>query len=417
MGWTGYQVVLALIMISTGSLNTLSTKWADALESKNKHGVMAHFHHPYVQCCGMFIGEILCLIAFQILYCCYHMGRTNEGEGTDIELSTPSLVRGNQNFSVFLFLPPAVFDMIGTSVMYLGLTLTYASSFQMLRGAVIIFTALLSMVFVGRKPKAHEWAGMFLIIAGLSIVGATDMLFSTTGGGYTMDKIILGDALIVCAQVMTAAAMVFEEKYVVKNNVAALQVVGWEGIFGFTILSLLCIPFYYIKVGSPISTNVDGTIEDAIDAFIQMGNNYLIIIAIVGNSLSIAFFNFSGVSVTKEMSATTRMVLDSVRTIVIWVLAIALGWQKFLWLHLLGFIVLISGMLVYNNLVIYPLLVKCGVCKSQVEPAPEESDDLKILQAPPVSTDAENAEATAEGGAVPGKASTTVPPKQSVAKA
>ena len=30
--------------------------------------------------------------------------------------------------------------MTATSVQYIGLTLTYASSFQMLRGAVIIFT-------------------------------------------------------------------------------------------------------------------------------------------------------------------------------------------------------------------------------------------------------------------------------------
>ena len=34
--------------------------------------------------------------------------------------------------------------------------------------------------------------------------------------------------------------------------------------------------------------------------------------------VSIAFFNFSGVSITKYMSATTRKVLDTLRTMVIW---------------------------------------------------------------------------------------------------
>ena len=37
--------------------------------------------------------------------------------------------------------------MTATSVQYIGLTLTYASSFQMLRGAVIIFTG--SSIIIG----------------------------------------------------------------------------------------------------------------------------------------------------------------------------------------------------------------------------------------------------------------------------
>jgi len=48
-----------------------------------------------------------------------------------------------------------------------------------------------------------------------------------------------------------------------------------------------------------------------------------------GNIISIAYFNFSGISVAKEISATTRMVLDSVRTFFIWTFSLAIGWQGF----------------------------------------------------------------------------------------
>ena len=37
-------------------------------------------------------------------------------------------------FNPFIFLPPALCDMTATSIQYIGLTLTFASSFQMLRG-------------------------------------------------------------------------------------------------------------------------------------------------------------------------------------------------------------------------------------------------------------------------------------------
>lgn len=72
--------------------------------------------------------------------------------------------------------------------------------------------------------------------------------------------------------------------------------------------------------------------------------------------MSIAFFNFAGISVTKEMSATTRMVLDSARTIVIWLFSIVFKWQKFQALQLLGFVFLISGMFIYNNIIFAPLI-------------------------------------------------------------
>ena len=65
-----------------------------------------------------------------------------------------------------------------------------------------------------------------------------------------------------------------------------------------------------------------------------------------------AFFNFAGISVTKEMSATTRMVLDSVRTLVIWGVSLGVGWQTFHLLQLAGFVILVMGMCIYNDLLI-----------------------------------------------------------------
>ena len=58
-----------------------------------------------------------------------------------------------------------------------------------------------------------------------------------------------------------------------------------------------------------------------------MGNNGIIVAGVVLNILSIAFFNYFGLSVTKTQSATTRMVLDSIRTVVIWAFTLAVGWE------------------------------------------------------------------------------------------
>ena len=99
---------------------------------------------------------------------------------------------------------------------------------------------------------------------------------------------------------------------------------------------------------------------------------------IAGNIVSIAFFNFSGISVMKEMNATTRMVLDSCRTVVIWVVSLSVGWQAFTWqsflLQSFGFVLLIGGTFVYNNVIFAPFLVRHNCLRPEDEDRLSESE-------------------------------------------
>jgi drug/metabolite transporter (DMT)-like permease len=266
------------------------------------------------------------------------------------------MIKGSRDYNPFIFLPPALCDMTATSTMYIGLNLTYASSFQMLRGALIIFTGLLSVAFLGRKLKLYEWGGILFVIFGLTIVGVSDML----GDSSQKDKnsMITGDLLIILAQIITATQMVVEEKFVSSRNVSPLEAVGWEGFFGFSTLLILLIPMYFIKVGHTIFTNPGDRLEDAIDGLYQIYNSWEVTTGFIGTILSIAFFNFAGISVTKEISATTRTVLDSVRTFVIWIFSLSVSWQVFSGFQLLGFLVLMVGMFLYNDVIIRPGIMK-----------------------------------------------------------
>ncbi|XP_037041338.1 solute carrier family 35 member F6 [Bradysia coprophila] len=346
MAWTHYQFALAVTLVVTGSINTLSTKWADNLSAAGSDGQVRQFEHPFVQACFMFLGEMLCLLAFKAFYYYY---RSKRDGSEDVN----QLVKGNRTFNPFILFVPAMCDMIATSIMYVGLNLTYASSFQMFRGSVIIFVGILSVAFLNRTLVPREWAGIIFVIIGLGIVGAADFMSNDGGTDHSRNNIITGDLLIILAQIITSVQMVYEERYVAGMDIPALQAVGWEGFFGFTTLGLLLVPMYYIKVGAPFNHNAHGSLEDLIDAMYQLSHNWQLQMAISGTVISIAFFNFAGISVTKEISATTRMVLDSVRTLVIWVTALLVGWQQFHWLQIIGFSGLLFGMCLYNNVFVY----------------------------------------------------------------
>ncbi|XP_066997027.2 solute carrier family 35 member F6 [Anabrus simplex] len=395
MAFTKYQAFLAILLVFTGSLNTITTKWADRLTAKGSDGVERPFDHPFLQACTMFLGEMLCLLVFKCVY--YYYWRKQDGS-QDVQ----TLTKGNRNFNPLILLPPALCDMCATSVMYIGLTLTYAASFQMFRGAVIVFVGIFSRIFLGRRLKVREWIGIFFVIAGLVVVGLSDMStdhkqdslsYSTINGTVPTTKappvakntsdIIVGDLMIIGAQIIVATQMVWEEKFVSGLDIPAMQAVGWEGVYGFVMLGLLLIPFYYIPVPPPFSDNSRSTLEDVPEAFVQMANQNLIICALIGTIISIAFFNYAGISVTKEISATTRMVLDSVRTFVIWMFSLALRWQDFHYLQVIGFILLIFGMCLYNDVLVMQAIRKVIHCCKNCRNSSDEPSRENLLSSQP----------------------------------
>merc|ERR1711934_603441 len=143
-------------------------------------------------------------------------------------------------------------------------------------------------------------------------------------------------------------------------------------------LATLLIPFYFIPVGDKFGNNPRHVLEDAYDGLYQLAHNWRLGMAFSGTVFSIAFFNFAGISVTKELSATTRMVLDSVRTLVIWAVSMLIGWQDFYYLQLIGFCILLAGMMLYNDIIILPTIKFLAIKVGLLHPEVAEYRDLEV---------------------------------------
>ena len=333
----------------------------------------------------MFIGEMSCFFAFKMWYYSRKCARK------DISIFGP------QKFNPLVWAIPAMCDLCATSTMYLALTWTYAASFQMLRGSVIIFTGILSVAFLGNKLKLHHWIGMVTVILGLAVVGIGDVVFFKGGQGLTKEYVLAGDLLIILAQGIVAIQMTVEEKIIRKYEVPPLQAVGWEGIFGFSVLIVLLFPMYFIPWHLPASQDFwqeTTRFEDSVDGLHQIFGNPLLLLSTLGLIVSIAFFNFSGLTVTQTMSATTRMVLDSVRTIFIWVVSLGLRWQNFEPLQPVGYFVLFVGTCIYYDLIIMPgirwILTNMGLWKPKNAPGDGRASSEKqaLLDPPPINSGA-----------------------------
>jgi hypothetical protein len=225
------------------------------------------------------------------------------------------------------------------------------------------------VLFLGRKQYLFHWIGVTLVAIGSALVGLAAVVSTNTAQNADYPHAMTGNIIIIVAQVIVASQMVIEERLVSGYKIPALEVVGFEGIFGLTLLSIALVVMYFVsmpEVFCPAKTGKcdvpcdTAHFEDSVDAFLQIGNSGIIAIATVGNVVSIAGFNFFGISVTKHLNAATRMVLDSVRTIVIWVVSVAVGWDRIevndpgFWTQLAGFLVLLLGTILYNAIIKIP---------------------------------------------------------------
>ena len=103
------------------------------------------------------------------------------------------------NPSPLLLAIPAAFDFTASSLMFVALTMTPASIYQMMRGFVTVVTAFFSVVFLKKKQYRHHFLGLFLIVAALGAVGAVAMTSDATDNSDLTGSVGLGIALVMIA--------------------------------------------------------------------------------------------------------------------------------------------------------------------------------------------------------------------------
>merc|ERR1712039_131483 len=105
---------------------------------------------------------------------------------------------------------PAMFDLVGSGLTFIGLLYISASIWQMLRGSMIVFGAIISVLALGRKLYAFHWVAILICVGGIMAVGASNILNSRTSEdsgmrGVSQQQTLLGMFMVVAGQVVTAS--------------------------------------------------------------------------------------------------------------------------------------------------------------------------------------------------------------------
>ncbi|KAF6843679.1 integral membrane protein [Colletotrichum musicola] len=398
---------LVAMMLLTGVCNTLLTKYQDMQCVANCDSTdpskRSYFNQPVLQTAQMFVGEMGCwlVVGLMALYRRYTPGVSPEADGYEAvdtndaddastalmdnsdgapkphgEEDNGAILRGPR---ILLLALPAICDILGTTLMNIGLLLVVASIYQMTRGALVLFVGLFSVIFLRRHLFLFQWLSLVGVVLGVAIVGLAGAIYHedkdgaknvADDGTSTSNSLlsVIGVLLIAGAQIFTATQFVLEEWILERSSIEPIKVVGWEGLFGL-IVTVIGMIVLHLAIGRT-DAGRHGYFDMA-EGWRQLTGNRAIGLSSVLIMISIGGFNFFGLSVTRTVSATSRSTIDTCRTLFIWIVSLGLRWETFKWLQVVGFALLVYFTFLFNGIVQPPL--KFLVPEEEVEELlPEE---------------------------------------------
>lgn len=402
---TTFFICLAALYLFWGTAQTLSLKWADSIdvsdgftgpvkdsgnndekESDAKFQLIYSFGHPFTQAFFMFCAESCCLVVFvsMLAWKKYVAPRMSDDKGGGSG-NAGTLTAGDDyalpcNPCVWLL--PSGADFLASIIQNVGMMLTYASVYQMLRGATVVWIAVISYFWLRRRFTKVELWGMGFVVVGLSLVGLSSILSGKTASaeGGRHKNMLLGNVLIISAQVLHAYQGVCEERLVHLYKIPPLQMVGTEGVYGIgmtlTLLAflqlvptatwghnLVAVEEFSTATGvSAVYMNVTWIqqlqpalkvpYDDVVLAFAQVRESWMCKLFILIYVPAGFFYNACQMSIIKNVSAAATVMLGSLRNVTVWLVCLMIPsvfGEHFSIVQFLGFLLLVLGNVLFQR--------------------------------------------------------------------
>lgn len=359
-------------MLFFGSLNTVLLKVQLTLPSVGVEGNLKTFKKPWFETLTMFMSMVLSLILVAAKTC--RERRQSALKESLVDTSdSPGIGNGagqatkiSYGAKVRLVVIPAMFDLIGIGIALTGLLLVPASIWQILRGAEIIFAEIISVLVLKGKSYAYKWLSVAICVVGIAVVGAGSVLGSKhkakdDENSEPTELLILGIGLVLFSQIIQAGQMVGEEYLMKEVDLEAMEVIGYEGMWGSLVMLIVVVPVLYFWPGGDA-----GSQENIIDTVTMMSNSSQLLLAWCLLFASCLIYNLSGIMITSYLSAVHRVIIEAMRTLVVWTFALIVYYYvdetagfaepltPYSWMEALGFCIVFVGQVIYGALVKVP---------------------------------------------------------------
>lgn len=340
----------------SGAFYSITSKITLQQKSTGYNNVEHDFDKPFTQTLLMTIAMMFSLV----------VRRFWDSNGKGPHPPTPFKIR-------LILAVPALCDLITATLNIFGLFYINLSIYQMLRSSQIIFTCIFSIFFLKRRIKGYEIFGIVLVVIALVLVGWSGMYIPSNKDTEDVEvakssirEKLFGSLLVTFAQVFISVQIILEEYLIqikLKDQVGALEVIGNEGLMGFFI-TLLFFPFAFLCPGTDPSPLKSGSLENIWDTLLMVYHKPKLLIFFTFSIIFGAVYNICAMCVITYTSSLTEAIIDAVSTLFVWIIMLAsyqIGlpfgepWNIYSFIELSGFLLLVTGNLIYNGQLKIPL--------------------------------------------------------------
>jgi len=355
-------------MLVFGTCTAITMKMQLVMMCTGYGGVEHTFDKPFFQSIAMFASMALALPVSWVGDCISKKRASKKNMYTEplIDVNIQTAAEKKKKTNPLIIAIPASFDLIASTMMTYGLIYVSVSIFQMLRGSMVIFSTILSRIFLpGRRVATHQLIGIITCFIALCIVGTAGFLIPQPQGDTSATSMAIGISLVILSQIVQAGQIVTEEFLLKDLTLSPLSVVGFEGLWGTLLMIFIACPIAYVVPGADYSPMKHNSLENTIDSFICLASSKSLIIAVLLFCGAVFLYNCYGMLITDSFSAINRTIFEAVRTAVVWIVSLVIHaiepdspygelWNKYSFVELAGFILLFISSLIYNGVIKLP---------------------------------------------------------------
>lgn len=370
------KTITLIVFFTTGSFAAVLTNIIYNLKAKGFHNVMKPFQRPWFQGWIMFLGMSLLIFDTRIIRTCkclpYKIGGTVQGWGLFRVISIPALC-----------------DLLATVFQNIAFLYLKPSIWQMMRGSILLFTALFAIFYRHNRLGLVDWLGVIITIIGITIVGISSILGDSDESenlqNVSVKMQILGLFLIIIAQGLQAFQTIVEEELLHDVNATESEIVSYEGLWGLFFSTFIAMPIANL---TPEAAG-DGIYENSLESFYMISSSWQIIIAEFFYLFIVVCYNQTGMMITEFSTAIHRNIYEALRSMAVWAVSVffyyvfpslgageGLNWMSLV--QLLGFSVSILGSFIYNRVIKIPCWEKDNVNTNPLIPNENISDNTNI---------------------------------------
>lgn len=337
-------IISTLILIICGALNTILFKEQTAAFGLPESMIS-------IQVFIIFIGQYMNLIIFYAKILAHRRNLMVHFQ----KYKNRALISGRRfHFSTSSFAFAAFINCFASLMQLYALVHLSPSSFQMLTGFGVLFTPFISRVILKRKLYRHTAVGILSSLLGLALIVVSSYYFDTTDQ-HLRENWVSTMVVMVLGVFLTSIQRVYEEWLFDKTETSAYRFIGYEGYYGILFLFVGHLTFL------AINKQTGNHLADIGLEIMTVLRSKALLISSLFLIISTTVYDLTGVIVTKKVSATYRVVNETARVILVWLIQIFvfdlynqniknLDYMLLTFSKLIGYSLLIFGNVLINEI-------------------------------------------------------------------